>query len=301
LEELAGRKIPFYHVDCTDYRAMQQVFIDCQPEGVIHFAAFKAVGESVEKPLKYYKNNVGGLATMLELMLERGVQNLVFSSSCTVYGQPDQLPATENSPLQEANSPYGYSKQIGERMISETVEANLGKLGAVLLRYFNPIGAHPSGLIGELPLGIPNNLVPYINQAAAGELKELTVYGNDYDTADGTCVRDYIHVVDLANAHIKALEWISKHQEQCKAFNIGTGKGHSVKEVIDTFEAVNGVKVPHHYGDRRAGDVEQIYASSSLAEKELGWKSERNLADALSDSWNWQMALNDLSWKKDQV
>lgn len=301
LEELCGQEVPFYEVDCTDAKALEQIIQKCQPDGVIHFAAFKAVGESVENPIKYYHNNVGGLVSLMDAMTKNGVKNLVFSSSCTVYGQPEHLPATESSPLQEANSPYGYTKQIGERMITETVQSMNGGLGAVLLRYFNPIGAHPSGLIGELPLGVPNNLVPYINQAAAGQLGELTVFGDDYNTVDGTCIRDYIHVVDLANAHIKALEWIQNHAGECKAFNVGTGNGHSVKEVIDTFETVNGVKVPHHYGNRRAGDVEKIYASSNLAEKELGWKAKKSLADALIDSWNWQLALKDLEWKKSQV
>lgn len=301
LAELCGRDIPFYNVDCTDKSSLQNVIREIKPDGVIHFAAFKAVGESVEQPLKYYRNNVGGMISLLEVMEEEGVTNLVFSSSCTVYGQPEVLPATEHSPFQIANSPYGYTKQVGERMITEVVNAEDSGLSAVLLRYFNPIGAHPSGMIGELPLGIPNNLVPFITQAAAGLRSELTVFGSDYNTTDGTCIRDYIHVMDLAIAHIRALEWIVAHKNECVAFNVGTGEGHSVKQVIDTFEQVNEVKVPHVFGERRPGDVEQIWASSDFANTELKWQAEHSLADALKDSWNWQNTLSSLSWAKEKA
>jgi UDP-glucose 4-epimerase len=301
LSTLCGQEIPFYEVDCTDRKAFGNVLRETQPDGVIHFAAFKAVGESVEQPLKYYHNNVEGLAIVLEEMLDAGIAHFVFSSSCTVYGQPEVLPATEYSPVQPANSPYGRTKQIGESMIRDVVKANPAKFGAVLLRYFNPIGAHSSGLIGELPLGVPNNLVPFLTQAAAGIRKELVVFGDDYSTQDGTCIRDYIHVEDLALAHIRALEWVMQHPGQCEAFNVGTGKGNSVKEVIDTFERVTGTRVPHRYGDRRAGDVEQIWASAERAEKELNWTAKKSLEDALRDSWNWQKQLEKLAWAKKVV
>ncbi|NNE55684.1 MAG: UDP-glucose 4-epimerase GalE, partial [Flavobacteriales bacterium] len=260
-------------------------------DGVIHFAAYKAVGESVKEPLKYYHNNVGSLVVLLQTMQNHGVTNLVFSSSCTVYGQPETLPVTEKSPLQEAASPYGYTKQVCERILLDLGKGSSVNLKSVLLRYFNPIGAHPSGAIGELPLGPPENLVPYITQTAAGIRDSLTVFGDDYNTSDGTCVRDYIHVVDLAAAHVAALAKAASLEGSSAIFNLGTGRGNSVKEVIDTFEEVSGEKLNYTLGPRRPGDVEQIYASVDLAEKELGWSCQYELSDALKHAWNWQKTL----------
>jgi UDP-glucose 4-epimerase len=259
---------------------------------VIHFAAFKAVGESVREPLKYFRNNIDSLLVLLELMPQYGVPSFVFSSSCTVYGIPDQLPVTEASPIQPAASPYGYTKQAGERIIEDTRKAEI-PIAAATLRYFNPIGAHPSGKIGELPLGKPENLVPYITQTAAGIREQLTIFGNDYNTPDGTCLRDYIHVMDLAEAHVIALEWLKKqpHSAMNEAFNLGTGQGNSVKEVVDTFEKVSGQPLNYTFGPRRAGDVPAIYADVSKARRMLGWQTVRSLDDALADAWNWQLVL----------
>lgn len=258
-------------------------------DAVIHFAALKAVGESVAKPLLYYKNNLVSLMNVLENMVEFQIPYLVFSSSCTVYGEPDKLPIKENAPIKPAISPYGNTKQIAEEIIQETLHAN-DFLKACILRYFNPIGAHPSGLIGELPIGIPNNLVPYITQTAAGIRDVLRVYGDDYDTADGTCIRDYIHVVDLAKAHIVALERLinEKYESNIEIFNIGTGQGSSVLEVIQTFEKVNQVKLNYIVDERREGDVEKIWADPTKANKILNWEAELTLEDALRDAWNWE-------------
>lgn len=293
IEELIGSPIPNYKADVNDAQALSAI-LDEHPDitGVIHFAAFKAVGESVAHPLKYYHNNVGSLVVLLQLMEERGIPNLVFSSSCTVYGQPDKLPVTEFSPVKPAESPYGYTKQVSERIIVDTQHAS-NQLHGVLLRYFNPIGAHPSGRLGELPIGTPNNLVPFVTQTAAGIRKQLTIFGKDYDTPDGTCIRDYIHVMDLAEAHVKALDWLAVHkrEQQPAVFNVGTGQGNSVKEVVDTFEAVSGVKCPHTYGPRRPGDVMSVYADASHANAALGWSAKRTLADALEDAWRWQQTL----------
>lgn len=258
-------------------------------DAVIHFAALKAVGESVAKPLLYYKNNLVSLINVLENMLEFQIPHLVFSSSCTVYGEPDRLPIKENAPIKPAISPYGNTKQIAEEIIQETLHAN-EFLKASILRYFNPIGAHPSGLIGELPIGIPNNLVPYITQTAAGIRDVLRVYGDDYDTADGTCIRDYIHVVDLAKAHIVALERLinEKYESSVEIFNIGTGQGSSVLEVLQTFEEVNNIKLNYIIDERREGDVEKIWADPTKANKILNWEAELTLEDALRDAWNWE-------------
>ena len=292
LQEICGTDIEWYEEDCTDRKAMLDLFEKLAPiDGVIHFAAYKAVGESVTYPLKYYHNNLGSLVTLVEAMERNGVKNLVFSSSCTVYGQPDHLPVTESSPLQEANSPYGYTKQAGERLLRDVTAREGNEMTSVLLRYFNPIGAHPSGLIGELPLGKPENLVPYITQTAAGIREELTVFGDDYSTEDGTCIRDYIHVVDLAKAHVMALDWANNNSGSCGVFNLGTGRGNSVKELVDVFEEVNQLSLNYKFGPRRPGDVEQIYADPTLAEQELGWKCEYDLADALKHAWNWQTKL----------
>ena len=289
IESVTGRPISFYNTDCRSLDSLRKIVnTEGEISGVIHLAAFKAVGESVEKPLDYYENNVGSLASVLRLMQEKSIKNLVFSSSCTVYGSPEKQPVTEKTPWAEAYSPYGYTKQICERMIQD-VQASHPESNQVSLRYFNPIGAHPSGKIGELAIGKPNNLVPYITQVAAGIRDKLVVFGNDYNTLDGTCVRDYIHVVDLAEAHVKALGYMmSSSTSQLSVFNIGTGHGVSVKEVIDTFQEVNGVNINVEYGKRRPGDVEAIYADSHKAAEEMGWEARFTIKDALKHAWKWQ-------------
>lgn len=289
LQQITGQKIIHYPVNCNDKTAMQTVFKShSKIKSVIHFAADKAVGESVNLPLKYYQNNLNSLSVILELMHEFKIPHLVFSSSCTVYGEPDEPVVNEQIPIQQATSPYGDTKIIGEKIIQFTAKAHQS-FNATLLRYFNPIGAHESALIGELPQGIPNNLVPYLTQTAKGIRKELTIYGNDYPTPDGTCIRDYIHVVDLAKAHVKAISWLEKNEiGSVEAFNIGTGKGSSVKEIIDTFSFVNQVSVPHNYGPRREGDVVQIYANATKAKNELEWKAVYTLADSLKHAWAWE-------------
>ncbi len=261
-------------------------------ESVIHFAASKAVGESVEQPLKYYRNNINGLINVLEAMKEFGIKNLVFSSSCTVYGQPEKLPVTENSPIQPALSPYGNTKQINEEIIHDFVAVNQG-INAIALRYFNPIGAHPSSLIGELPIGVPANLIPYITQTAAGIRECLSVFGNDYDTPDGTPIRDYIDIIDLANAHIAAISRMEQGKQKARLefFNIGTGTGLSVLQLINTFEQATGVKVKYKIVGRRAGDIEKVWADTSLANKELGWKAVVPLNETLLNAWKWQQRL----------
>jgi UDP-glucose 4-epimerase len=294
ISKLIGKTPIHYVVDCTDFSAMQDVF-EKHPNvmGVIHFAADKAVGESVKEPLKYYKNNLGSLITLLELMAAFKVEHLVFSSSCTVYGEPINPVVTEQTAIQKATSPYGATKIVCEQIIEAAVAAN-SLLKATLLRYFNPIGAHESALIGELPQGIPNNLVPYITQTAKGIRKELTVNGSDYATPDGTNIRDYIHVVDLAKAHVKALEWSVKQVSGfCEAFNLGSGRGSSVLEIIRTFEEVNDLKLNYKIGARRAGDVEQIWANPAKANSILNWNCEYSLAEALRHSWVWEQNNNE--------
>lgn len=292
ISELAHRRIRFHKVDCTDKTELRKVITaEKEISGVIHLAAYKAVGESVEKPMKYYDNNVGSMSAVLQIMQEFGFSNLVFSSSCTVYGNADQQPVTEETPHKEAFSPYGFTKQICERMMQDMQHANPG-LKQVSLRYFNPIGAHPSGKIGELPLGTPNNLVPFVTQVAAGLREKLTVFGNDYNTPDGTCIRDYIHVMDLAEAHVAALKYmLSSPTSQLDVFNIGTGEGVSVKEIIDIFKDTNKVDLNVEYGPRRAGDVETIFADARKAEKVLRWKAAYSVHDALKDAWKWQKNL----------
>lgn len=291
LQEITGERFPFYETDCNDRAAMASVFQENDIHGVIHFAAYKAVGESVEKPTAYYQNNVGSLLVLLEQMRENNCPLLIFSSSCTVYGQPDKLPVTETSPKKPAASPYGNTKQICEEIIED--ESKTGEfLRAISLRYFNPIGAHPSAKIGELPLGVPNNLVPFITQSAAGLRGPITVFGQDYDTPDGTCIRDYIHVVDLAKAHVASLDYLAKNEStQFDIFNIGTGQGNTVLEVIKTFEEANELKLSYQLGDRRAGDVEKVYAEVSKSAQLLGWKAEMSLANSLKDAWRWQQKL----------
>jgi UDP-glucose 4-epimerase len=290
LREILGVKIKVYEGDCADKTFMHDVFKIENPDGAIHFAAYKAVGESVEKPLKYYQNNLDSLMILLANMIRFGSKDLVFSSSCTVYGTPDTLPVTEESPVKKAESPYGYTKQVAEQIIEDTVFSE-NSLAAIALRYFNPIGAHPSAKIGEQPLGIPSNLVPFVTQTAAGIRDELVVFGDDYNTPDGSNIRDYIHVVDLAKAHVKTLEYLHQQNHFFDLINLGTGKGNSVFEVIDTFKRVTGQALPYRVGERRAGDVEQVYASVEKAKAILGWEAALNLEDALRDSWNWQLAL----------
>lgn len=282
----------FYVANCEDEFAMEQIFRENSISAVIHFAASKAVGESVQKPLLYYRNNILSLITLLEYMERYGARGIVFSSSCTVYGQPDQLPVREDAPILPAMSPYGNTKQINEEIIADTI-ASGSDLKAVLLRYFNPIGAHPSALIGEEPNGVPQNLVPFLTQTAAGIRKELAVFGTDYNTPDGSCIRDYIYVVDLALAHVAALDRLLKQYDDIPAletFNIGMGKGTSVLELIHTFEEVTGLKVPHHIAERREGDIEAIWADPKKANEVLGWSAETPLAETLRTAWEWQQA-----------
>lgn len=291
LERITGKKPAIHRIDCTDQEALDRVFATEKPTSVIHFAADKAVGESVQDPLKYYLNNIGSLATLLRVMHKHGVKDIVFSSSCTVYGDSKELPVTENTATGQAASPYGYTKVVCEQMLRDVSASDPG-LRVVMLRYFNPIGAHPSGHIGELPIGVPNNLVPYITQTAAGMRKQLTVYGADYPTRDGSCIRDYIHVVDLAKAHVKALQWMAgRPAPTCEVFNLGTGQGNTVLEAVHTFEEVNGVKVPYVIGPRRAGDVVAMFADTTKSREVLGWQTGLTLGDALRDAWHWQQTL----------
>ncbi len=291
LEEITGRKLTFYKGDCNDKTVLDLIVSEHELTGVIHFAAFKAVGESTQFPLKYYKNNLGSLLVLLEFMKDQGIRDLVFSSSCTVYGQPDHLPVTESTPRKEAESPYGNTKKVCEDILMDYVKSKPG-IRVISLRYFNPVGAHPSSKIGELPLGVPNNLVPYITQTAAGIRKKLTVFGDDYDTPDGTCIRDFIHVMDLADAHVKALSFLN-HQEMdyYDVFNVGTGNGNTVLEVIQAFEKVNNLKLNYEIGPRREGDIEKIWADTKKINEELGWYSKYSVEDSMRDSWNWQKTL----------
>ncbi|AMM51029.1 UDP-galactose-4-epimerase [Rufibacter sp. DG15C] len=289
---ILGHEVVCHKVDCTDAKALQEVFTkEGDIAGVIHFAAFKAVGESVAEPLKYYHNNVAGLVTLLQVMEANKVTRLVFSSSCTVYGIPEKLPVTEETPTQKANSPYGNTKKIDEEILRDVAASGIS-LRTIALRYFNPIGAHESALIGELPLGIPNNLVPFITQTAAGLRDSLTVYGTDYDTPDGSCIRDYVHVVDLAKAHVAAIKRLEKEEPAAfEVFNIGTGKGSSVLEVVKAFEKATGKPFPYKTGPRRAGDVPAIYADVTKATQELGFKTSLSLEESLASSWKWQQQL----------
>jgi UDP-glucose 4-epimerase len=295
LREILGFEPEFEQVDCADksalFAAMEHIASRGTVEGIIHFAAFKAVGESTQEPLKYYANNVASTVHLLEAAAHFNLTEFVFSSSCTVYGQPEHIPVDEEAPIRRAESPYGYTKQACERILADFCASGY-PMKAALLRYFNPIGAHPSSKIGELPLGHPNNLIPYLTQAAAGLRDPLTVFGNDYPTPDGTCIRDYIHVMDLARAHVAALQWLKNQPPTCEPFNLGTGQGNSVLEVIQAFERATGVAVPHAIGARRPGDVTAIFADATKAQNVLGWTSEKTLEEALLDAWNWQQALN---------
>lgn len=295
---IVGRRPDFHNIDCNDFVNLENVFKQYTDiEGVIHFAASKAVGESVEKPLLYYRNNIGSLLTLLEVMKRYHVNNIVFSSSCTVYGQPDKahLPVDETAPIQKALSPYGNTKQINEDIIRDEAHADAA-LHAIILRYFNPIGAHPSALIGELPNGVPNNLLPFVTQTAAGLRKELKVFGDDYDTPDGSCIRDYIYVVDLAKAHVKAVERMlhQKSAERVETFNLGTGRGLSVLEIVHGFEEATGVKVPYSIVGRREGDIEKVWANPTKANTVLGWKADTPVQEVLLSAWNWEKHLRNL-------
>jgi UDP-glucose 4-epimerase len=289
IEGISGKKLEVKIGDINDSKVLDELFLAHQFDGVIHFAAFKAVGESVSQPIKYYHNNVSGLISILGKMDEYGVSNLIFSSSCTVYGTPTKLPVDENTAIQKAESPYGTTKILCEDIITDFVKHKEFK--SIMLRYFNPVGAHPSAQIGELPLGVPSNLVPFITQTAAGIRKELTIYGNDYNTSDGTCIRDYIHVVDLAKAHVKALQYADKMDDKIDAFNVGTGKGNTVLEVINAFESVNDLKLAYKLGDRRVGDVEQIFADTTKVNKLLGWNAQYDINDMMKHSWAWEQGL----------
>ncbi len=286
VEQLTGKTVRFYQGDIADKELLNQIFSENEIGCCIHFAGLKAVGESVEKPLEYYQNNINGTLVLLDAMKEHGVKNLIFSSSATVYGNPAEIPITEKCPKGTCTNPYGWTKSMLEQVFMDLQRAE-PDWNIILLRYFNPIGAHQSGLMGEDPNGIPNNLMPYVTQVAAGKLKELGVFGNDYDTHDGTGVRDYIHVVDLARGHVKAL---SKIGEKCglEIYNLGTGKGYSVLDIVTSFEKATGVAVPYQIKPRRAGDIATCYCDPSKAEKELGWTAEYNIEDMCRDSWNWQ-------------
>ncbi|MBR4300513.1 MAG: UDP-glucose 4-epimerase GalE [Bacteroidales bacterium] len=291
VEQIVGRKIAFENIDCCDYDAMDKLFQTYSFDSIIHFAAFKAVGESVEKPLKYYRNNITSFLNILELMQKYNRRNIVFSSSATVYGETDVLPVTEQTPRMPAISSYGNTKQICEDILRDTVASS--NIRGIALRYFNPIGAHPSALIGELPRGVPNNLVPFITQTASGIRECLSVFGNDYPTPDGSCIRDYIDVVDLAKAHVSAISRMvdDKNKENYEIFNVGTGKGTSVLELIEMFEKVNNLKLNYKIAARRQGDVVAIYADTTLANTELGWKAERSLEDTLMSAWKWEQYI----------
>lgn len=291
LERILEMKIKWYEADCLDRDSVREIFSENEFAGVIHFAASKAVGESVANPLKYYRNNVESLLILLEAMGEFGVKDLVFSSSCTVYGQPEILPVSETTPRQEAESPYGTTKKICEDILRDYIKSG-AKSRIVALRYFNPIGAHPSSEIGELPKGVPANLVPFITQTAAGIRQQLTVFGDDYDTPDGTCVRDYIHVLDLADAHVKSIQYLFKQQDTFyDVFNVGTGNGNTVLEVIKAFEKVSEKKLNYRIGPRREGDVIKTWANTDKIKNLLGWTPKYSLEDSMRDAWNWQVKL----------
>lgn len=293
IESITGIRPAFVKGDCTDIETLRRLFRENPGiRGIINFAASKAVGESVHKPLLYYRNNLNTLINLLECMPEYGVKGIVFSSSCTVYGEPDMNPIDETAPIKPATSPYGNTKQISEEIITDYV-ASGAPVKSIILRYFNPIGAHPSAKIGELPVGVPQNLVPYLTQTAAGIRKELTVFGDDYDTPDGSCVRDYIDIVDLAKAHVTAMKRMldGEDTDAIEIFNLGTGRGLSVLELINAFEKSTGVKVPHHIGPRREGDIEKIWAAPAKANEVLGWTAEVPVEETMRNAWAWQCTL----------
>ena len=293
IEAITGIRPVFVKGDCTDIETLRKLFKENPGiKGIINFAASKAVGESVHKPILYYRNNLGTLLNLLECMPEYGVKGIVFSSSCTVYGEPDKNPIDETAPIKPATSPYGNTKQISEEIITDVIHSG-APIKSIILRYFNPIGAHESALIGELPVGVPQNLVPYLTQAAAGIRKELTVFGDDYNTPDGSCIRDYIDVVDLAKAHVTAMKRMldNPDTDAIEIFNLGTGRGLSVLELINNFERATGVKVPYHIGARREGDIEKIWAEPTKANTVLGWKDEVPVDATMRNAWAWQCRL----------
>lgn len=293
IEKITGIRPAFEQFDLIDKEKVDTFFEKYNKiEAIIHFAAFKAVGESVSNPIKYYRNNLSSLVNILDAMDRYNVSGMVFSSSCTVYGQPESLPVTEDAPIVKANSPYGNTKQISEEIIQDTLLA-CPELKTIALRYFNPVGAHPTALIGELPLGVPQNLVPFITQTAAGLRQQLSVFGSDYNTPDGTAIRDYIHVVDLAKAHVVAVKRLveSKNKKPFEIFNLGTGNGLSVLDIVKTFEKVTGLKLNYALVDRRPGDVEKVYADTTFANEELGWKAESSLEDILTSAWKWEKKI----------
>ncbi|MBO5779641.1 MAG: UDP-glucose 4-epimerase GalE [Muribaculaceae bacterium] len=295
IERITGIRPDFVEADCTDFDALKKLFADYPDiKGIINFAASKAVGESMTKPILYYRNNLNTLLNLLDLMGENDVKGIVFSSSCTVYGEPDVNPVTEKSPIKKATSPYGNTKQISEEIITDAIYAG-APYKSVILRYFNPVGAHPSAEIGELPNGVPQNLIPYVTQAAIGIRKELSVFGNDYNTRDGSCIRDYINVVDLAKAHVVAVERMleDKSEEKIEIFNLGTGDGVSVLELLESFERATGVKVPRKIVGRRAGDIEKVWADPTYANEVLGWKAETPIDDTMRSAWAWQCRLRE--------
>jgi UDP-glucose 4-epimerase len=292
IEKITGKKVKNYNIDLTNAQAAESIFTE-NPNitGVIHFAAYKAVGESVEMPLAYYENNIFSLVNLLKLAVKYNAMHFIFSSSCTVYGNPDAIPVTEQTPLQPAASPYGATKQMGESIIKDT--ALVASLSTILLRYFNPVGAHPSTAIGELPIGRPQNLVPAITQTAIGKLATMQVYGDDYDTRDGSCIRDYIHVCDIARAHTLALQYSIKNNQpkSCEIFNLGTGNGITVLEAIKAFEKVSGLALNYQIGPRRAGDIVAIYANNDYAVKKLGWEIKYSLEDMMRTAWDWEKSI----------
>lgn len=291
IEKITGKKVRFYQADAADGTSMLRIFSENQVDAVIHFAGFKAVGESVHKPLMYYRNNIDTMLTLLEVMQEKNVKRIIFSSSATVYGKNAKVPFTESMPTGECTSPYGWTKHILERILQDVSTAD-PEMSVVSLRYFNPIGAHKSGVLGEKPNGIPNNLMPYITQVADGVLSELSVFGDDYQTPDGTGVRDYVHVVDLAKGHAAALQYAMNHTGY-EAINLGAGKGYSVLEVIHAFEKANGVKIPYTIAPRRAGDLDVCYADTKKAKVMLNWQTEKDIVEMCSDAWRWQQHCKD--------
>jgi len=287
IQKITDKRPLWENVDIKDKASLSSFFDKHQGfDGVIHFAASKSVGESVANPMLYYQNNVVGLLNLIDACLKNNVNNFIFSSSCTVYGKPDNLPISEDEPIKPASSPYGATKQMGEQILEDFSKSH--GLKTIFLRYFNPVGAHSSGLIGELPINTPQNLVPFVTQTAAGVLEKLTVFGDDYDTPDGSCIRDYIHVQDLADAHIAALNYLESSKETCEVFNIGTGQGNSVLELINSFMEVTGVEVPYEVGERRAGDLPELYANPEKAIRKLNWKSKLDMKQALLDAWRWE-------------
>ncbi|MCC8144289.1 MAG: UDP-glucose 4-epimerase GalE [Tannerellaceae bacterium] len=295
IEKITGIKPVFVKLDLNDKAGLRKVLEENKGiAGIIHFAASKAVGESVQQPLKYYRNNIVTLLNLLDLMPEFHIQGIVFSSSCTVYGQPDILPVTEDAPIKPALSPYGNTKQINEEIIRDTIYAGV-PFKSIILRYFNPIGAHPSAEIGELPNGVPQNLVPFLTQTAIGIRQELSIFGDDYNTPDNSCIRDYIHVVDLAKAHVIAMDRMleNKSEEKVEIFNLGTGRGVSVLELINAFEKGTGVKVPYKIVGRREGDIEKVWADPERANKVLGWTAKESVEDTIVSAWNWQLKLQE--------